>query len=268
MMVNLRKKRGGKYLRNLIFIVLMFLFLVTSKMIFNEKNEQKETKLNSSVSLLDKSFTLVNHVYFSKNQTIMFEHYTTEDHEPLPEKIDVEAKKERGDMKKYSTKLYKISDNYLVCFVQNVPDKWTTLRVEITDNSKKNALTLTNDSLFLTRQSMKEQETLVIQSSTFYEEKSLDYLAEDTEKFIAKIEKDAEGKENEIEKIQTANTNLKGQLDIKTEEEKNSSLEQITTNESKIATLKTEIAKMISDKKALEGKLEKIKAKKQKLTKK
>lgn len=267
-MVNLRKKRGRKYIRNLIFIVLMFLFLVTSKVIFNEKNEQKETKLNSSVSLLDKTFTLMNHVYFSKEQIIMFELYTTEDSTPLPEKINVEAKKERGDMKKYSKKLYKINENYLVCFIQNVPDNWTTLRVEITDNSKKNALTLTNESLFLTRQSMEEQEKLVVQSSSFYEKKALDYLLEDTKKSLIDLEKDVKEKESEVEKTQAINTNLKGQLDIKTEEEKKVTLEQITTNESRITTLKTEIAKTLADKKALEEKLEKIKTKKQKLVKK
>lgn len=264
-MVNFRKNQGRKYIRNLILIILIFLFLVTSKIVFQEKDEIQETKLNDSISLLDKSFTLVNRVYYTKEQTILFELYTTEDSEPLPDNINVEAKKERGDIKVYPTKIYKISENYLVCFIQDVPEKWVSMRVEITDQTKKNILTLTNDTLFLSHTTLEEQEHLVIQDSSFYEKKSLDYLLNDTKNALQKSENATKEKEAEVEKIQAANTNLKGQLDVKTEKEKKETLEQITSNDSQIQALKMDIEKEKLDKEALKEKVKKIESKKQKL---
>lgn len=178
-------------------------------------------------------------------------------------------KASRSDRENYHTKLRKISDDYYVIFISQLPqESWQSLAVTVYPETK-NLETIAEDQKFTFVQEEIIQSKHLDQGKTApeYELEGIDFEQKQTRNNLKKQQKKKQKQEKEIEKINRVNEEIEDRFEEKTSSEKEELEKTIQQNESKITTLGKDMTETEKAMKEYQAKLEKLNERQKKLQK-
>lgn len=237
-----RFKIRSKYVRSL-KVILILGFLILASPFYTHKRIDVPDEVSANTFIGTKELTLVSKEK-NKNQQLIFEFAIDDEDQTLIKelsnlKYQTEIKTAKGDYQSIKSKLMKISDDYFVLKLSNVPDDYLAMRVTIL--SKK----------IDEKVDMQKPEELIYyihESSVKNEQKDKDYLqhAVNYKKKVYKKEqkdlrKQIEALEASIELNDTLIQKLKDQLAYQTSDDQITTEEKINSYQQENEAAKTQI---------------------------
>lgn len=267
--VKLSKNERKKYYLLLALIAFVFLFFFSSHFFFKERATAETTKVGQTLQLEDRTFTLVNRSYYPKEETLVFSFLSPVNSSNILDQLELQVKASRSDNENYHTKLRKISDDYYVVFISQLPqESWQSLAITVYPETK-NLETIAEDQKFTFVQEEIIQSKHLDQGKTApeYELEGIDFEQKQTQNNLKKQQKKKQKQEKEIEKINRVNEEIEDRFEEKTSSEKEELEKTIQQNESKMTTLEKDMTETEEAMKEYQAKLEKLNERQKKLQK-
>lgn len=243
-------------------LVGVYLFFLTSRIIFNTPSDNPDTELRTPITMGNHTVEIASKEFFSDRNLLEVDLMINKKGTSLPPDLKVKVKEKSDTDVEYKTDVKKITDEYYVVFVQDLPKKWKSVSLEVGDkNDESNSTISMNKKLYVGSQKVSTSEVFIKQKVDYYKAKHIDILMSDANKLIKNEDKNINKADSNISKFEENIVTLKSDLEFQTESEKVETQTEIKSNESQIASLKKEILDREKVKKELKDKIKKLEEK-------
>lgn len=238
------KKDGTKYKLMVAILSLVFLFFLSSRIIFNTPMKDEDTPIRKPIEVADNFSLEIASKEFYKNKNVLeIDVIVNEKGNGVPIDLGFKAAEKTDTKAKYKQEIFKITDEYYVIFVHGLPDKWRSVSLQFFDknvkeNGVKNVLSSSAKKVYVAKTSTESFEVFSQQKADFYEAKYIDILIKDAEKLIKDEEENIEKSNDDQKKMHERIESIKSDLEYKTESQKEEANQEITQLQSKINTFK------------------------------
>lgn len=261
----IKKRKGNKYKQMIYILSFVFLFFLSSRIIFNAPQKNEDTPLRNPVSFENLTAEIANKRFFKDKNLLQVGLIVKETNSDMPSNIEVKIKEKTKQDKKFKTEIVKIVDEYYVIFIHDLPKKWKSVSIEVVNkNVTQSTVSLTN-KLYVSYEKSEMKNSFTKQSLSIYESEYINILIEDTQKNIKSNEDLIKNNNKDIDKIKEKISSLKTNLDYETDQEQEITNQEISEKNSKVDSLNKEILEKEKEIKELKDRIENLRLKQKKL---
>lgn len=263
--VKFKKKKGRKYKQMVYILSFVFLFFLSSRIIFNAPQKNEDTPLRKPVSFENLTAEISSKRFFTDKNLLQVGLIIKEINSDIPSDITVNIKEKTNQDKKFKTEIVKIVDEYYVIFIHDLPKKWKSVSIEVINKNTNQGTIKLNSKLYVASEKSEVKNKFIKQNLDYYEEEYINILIKDTQKDIKSKEDLIKNNKKDIDKIEQKISSLKSNLDYETDQEKEVTNQEINEKNSKIESLNKEINEKETEIKELKDRIENLKLKQKNL---
>lgn len=256
--IELKSGKGKKFRKMVIIIGTIFVFLITSRIIFNEPRKQNETKIGEEVSQNGRVVQLVTQDYYSSNRVLAISFKAKKSGVQDYSELKLDVKKSRSQSESFPVEIQKITSDYYVAFVSGLPKKWKTLLVEVGDKNEESMLSGSADKITISNETVPTHEAYKKHNAYYFEKKYLEFSLRETNKIIKKNQKNIATIKDKIKRVNENTRVLKEDIWSQTDSEKEQTESMITSNQSTVEASEKEIATIEESEKEMNEKATKL----------
>ncbi|MEG0235872.1 MAG: hypothetical protein RSB77_05415 [Bacilli bacterium] len=261
----INNKKGKKYKQMVYILSFVFLFFLSSRIIFNAPQNNEDTPLRKPVSFENLTAEIANKRFFGDKKLLQIGLIVKENNTDIPSNIEVIIKEKSNTDKKFKTKIVKIVDEYYVIFIHDLPKKWKSVSIEVINKNANQSTSNLNSKLYVANEKSEVKNSFTKQSLSVYESEYINILIEDTQKNIKSNEDLIKNNNKDIDKIKQKISSLKTNLDYETDQEQKVTNQEINEKNSKVDNLNKEICEKEKEIKELKDRIENLKLKQKNL---
>lgn len=263
--VKFKKNKGKKYKQMVYILSFVFLFFLSSRIIFNTPQQNEDTPLRKSISFENLNAEIANKRFFTDKNLLQVGLIVKENNSDMPSNIEVKIKEKSDQQKQFKTEVLKVVDEYYVIFVHDLPKKWKSVSIEVVNkNAIQSTVSLTN-KLYVANEKAEIKNNFTKQNLNYYESEYINILIKDTQKLIKSNKDLIQNNNDDIDKIKEKISSLESNLEYETDQEKEVTKQEINEKNSKIESLKKEIFEKENEIKELKNRIENLKLKQKNL---
>ncbi|MCA1028841.1 coiled-coil domain-containing protein [Cytobacillus kochii] len=260
------KKHGQKYKKMVYILGAVFLFFLTSRIIFNIEGENEDTPLRTPVAFSNTEVEIASKEFYMDENLLEVDVIVKQKGSVTPLDLSVDVIEKSDTEKQYKTEITKITEEYYVIFVHDLPDKWKSVSMIINDKNDENSSSLSMASkLYVSQEKTEKIEVFSVKKSDYYEAKYIDTLLDDTKKMITKDTDSINKAKADIKKIEEKISSLEAEQEFQTRTEKENTRQNIASLQTNIDALNSEKKKLNDNLKEYQERIEKLKERKSKL---
>ncbi|HAB8811061.1 TPA_asm: plasmid-related protein [Listeria monocytogenes] len=256
------KKRRTKYQLFAGIIVSVFVVFFVISVFSPDYSTVKHSKIGTEINLSNRTVTLIDEAFYEDKNVVELNFYTTIPDASTAKNITVNVTEGTKGNENLSVATKKINESLYVVFVENLPKKWKTLKVKVSEKGVGAEEFDMVDPFYVANEKVKHKEHFQAKSVTYYEAKEINLFIQDAEKTIAKNNKEGKKLADSNIKIAEVNRDIQANLSYQTEAKKQEMKAEIQSNEQKIVSQKETMQNLDKANEELEKAIEK--AKKQK----
>lgn len=261
----IKKRKGDKYKQMIYILSFVFLFFLSSRIIFNAPQKNEDTPLRKPVSFKNLTAEIANKRFFKDKNLLQVGLIVKETNSDMPSNIEVNIKEKTDTNKKFKTEIVKIVDEYYVIFIHDLPKKWKSVSLEVVNKNTNQSTSTLNNKLYIANEKSEVKNKFIKQNLNYYEEEYINILIKDTQKDIKSKEDLIRNNKKDIDKIKQKISSLKSNLDYETDQEKEVTNQEINEKNSKIESLNKEIYEKETEIKELKDRIENLRLKQKNL---
>lgn len=261
----LKKKKGRKYKQMIYILSFVFLFFISSRIIFNDPQKNEDTPLRKPVSFDNLTAEIANKRFYTDKNLLQVGLIVKETNSDMPSNIKVNIKEKTKQDEKFKTEIVKVVDEYYVIFVHDLPKKWKSVSLEVINKNGTQSTMNLNSKLYVAHEKSEAKNSFKKQSLSVYESEYINILIEDTQKNIKNNEDLIKNNNKDIDKIKEKISSLKSDLDYETKQEQDVTNQEISEKNSKVDSLNKEIFEKEKEIKELKDRIENLRLKQKKL---
>ncbi|WP_260448121.1 plasmid-related protein [Listeria seeligeri] len=257
------KMKRTKYQLYAGVIVSVFAFFLVLSFVFPDYSTVKHSKIGTTIDMNNRQVTLIDEAFYEDKNLVEMNFVATIPDAANAKNLTVEVTEGTNENDKLPVTTKKINESFYVVFVENLPEKWKTLKVKVTEKGTDAAEFDMVDPFYVANEKIKHKKHFKAKSVTYYESKEINLFIEDAEKTLAKNEKEIEKLEKSNVKILEVDRDIQSNLSYQTEEKKQEMQAEIESNEQKIVNQKETIKNLEKDNQELEKAIEKAEKQKE-----
>lgn len=262
MISNKLKKKRTKYQLFAGIIVSVFAIFFALSVLSPDYSTVKHSKIGTKINLSARTVTLIDEAFYEDKNVVELNLYTTIPDASTAKNITVKVTEGTKDNENLTVTTKKINESLYVVFVENLPKKWKTLKVKVSEKGGGAEEFDMVDPFYVANEKIKHKAHFKAKSVTYYEAKEIDLFIQDAEKTMSKNNKEVKKLADSNSKIVEVNRDIQSNLSYQTEEKKQEMKSEIQSNEQKIVSQKETMKNLEKANKELEKAIDK--AKKQK----
>ncbi|MBC1478888.1 plasmid-related protein [Listeria welshimeri] len=243
-------------------MVSVFLFFIVSAFVFPDYTSVKHSTIGTSLDLTHRQVTLIDEVYYEDKNLVEMNFYATIPDAATAKNLTIEVTDSSNSKKKLPVTTKKINESFYVVFVEGLPKKWQSIKVQLTEEGASSTDIDMVEPFYVANEKVLHKDTFKAKSVTYYEAKQINIFIDQSEKTLAKNKKEIKKLKESNVKILEVNRDIQSNISYQTEEQKQEMKSEIQANEQKIVSQKESIDNLEKENKELELAIEK--AKKQK----
>ncbi|KGL43613.1 hypothetical protein [Listeria newyorkensis] len=225
-MIPKMKYKRTKYQIAAGIVAFLCVLLLSSWFILPSENGEKHSKVGASIALDNREVTLIDSVYFEDKRRLEMDFYVGINDVTQIKNIKATVIKTGDVSTKYQTKFIKINESFYVLFVQDLPKNWKSVRITLAQEGEEDTFMATANPFYAAQKKVAHEATFKPKSEAYYESKQIDLFIQDSEKTIAKNEKEIKKLRASNEKIKRVNEDLRANISYQPKDKQ----EEMTTN--------------------------------------
>ncbi|CEN25486.1 Uncharacterised protein [[Clostridium] sordellii] len=263
--VKFKNKKGRKYKQMIYILSFVFLFFLSSRIIFNAPQKNEDTPLRKPVSFENLTAEVANKRFFTDKNLLQVGLIVKEMNSDMPSNIDVNIKEKTNQNKKFKTEIVKIVDEYYVIFIHDLPKKWKSVSIEVINKNANQGSVNLNSKLYIANEKSEVKNNFTKQNLNYYKEEYINILIQDTQKHIKSNEDLIKNNKKDIDKIKQKISSLKSNLEYETDQEKEVTNQEINEKNSKIESINKENSTKETEIKELKNRVQNLELKRKNL---
>lgn len=237
------KKDGTKYKIAVYSMMVIFIFFLSSRVLFHAPKESEDTPIGKQISIGNASVKIVDKEFYTDKNILEIDLILDQSNTKIPEDFGVEVVEKTKKKAKFKTELLKVTDKYYVILIHDLPKKWESVSIHFTSEGSNSSSSMMNTNLYTSKYESEIKDSYVEKNLVDYETKYINFMVTDAEKLIKETSESIRSLEKDIVKVENKIGELQADLEFQTEQEKEISNSEINSLFTQIESMEKEIEK-------------------------